>query len=1741
MLTSSARDTLRSVEAVIVDEIHALAPTKRGAHLALSLERLEELRERAAAAHRPVGHAAAARGGGPLPRRLVGARRAPPGHHRRRRHPQAARGRGGHPGRGHGRPRPGDRRSLRSGPAARLAPARKSIWPSIYPRILELVLAHRSTIIFCNARRLAERLAARLNELAETEGVDVGDGRRAGQGPPRLAGARAARRHRGPAEAGRAARARRHLQPRARHRHGRGRPRDPGRVAGRREPRPAAHRAGRPLRWASRAAGKHLPQAPGRPAGGRGRHASACSDGPHRGDPLPAQPARRAGPADRGLTSTDGAVARSTSWPPLVRRCAGFADLTDDVLDTVLDLLAGRYPSEEFGELRPAHRVGPRRRAGCGPATARSGWPSRAAAPSPTAGCSACSCPTAPGSASSTRRWSTRAGPARRSCSARPRGASRTSRFERVVVTPAPGQPGKMPFWHGDRPGRPLELGRALGAFVREIRALPPAAGRGAAARPTTALDAWAAANVVRLPRRAGRGGRRGARRPHRRGRALPRRDRRLAGLRAHALRHAGARAVGDGDRAAADRALRHAGRDDVERRRHRDPPARGGRRAARRRAPRSTPTRSTSWWSSTLPQHVAVLGPLPGVRGPGAAAAPPPARLAHAAVAAAPAGRRPAGGGGQVPDASRSCWRPAGSACRTCSTCPRCGRCWPTCAAAQDPPRQRRHAEGVAVRPEPAVQLDRRLHVRGRRAAGRAPGRGAGARPRPAARAARRRGAARAHRPGRAGRPRARAAVPHATAGGPARADELHDLLRRLGDLTPRRARPALGRAGAAAAGVARGAGRRAARHRACGSPARSASSRPRTRPATATPSAAPCPLGLPAAFTEPGRRARSSSSSPATPAPTGRSWPTRSPAGSRIAGRAGRRRAARAGGRGPGGAGRVPARRRRAGVVRRRGAAPAAAALARRAAPGGRAGRAGGPGPVPARLAGHRPSHRRGLEALVEALGRAAGRGRPGQSTLESDVLPRPGARATAPPTSTRCAPRGDLVWVGAGGVGAGDGRVRLFFRDQLPLLGAAGRRRRSGRTARCTTPSGRTSRERGACSGRPARAAAPGATDVELLAALWDLVWAGEVTNDSLAPLRSFLSGGRGAGRSGGGAGRAGRTARGRPRPGRLTTHRAAGRAPGAGRWSRRCSNPRPASDRARPRHGLQLLERHGVLTREAVLAEGVEGGSRASTACSRCWRSGARCAGATSWPGWGRRSSPCPAPSTACALAGRQRRRPWSGARATAGPGRHRPGAALRRGAGLARLAGPAGPGGRRAGGPGSGEAAGLARPSGPPPGHLPRRGRGRPAGPTPSPRWSRTVGCAALESARSTVSRSRAAPEHRSASLPTGRVSSTATAGLVPATDPAPNLGTVPEGDTIHRTAAALRAALLGKAMTAFEAPRLDGHRPAIGAVIERVESRGKHLEIGFDDGIVLHTHMRMTGSWHLYRPGEQWRKSTRSMRVVIEVEGLEAVCFSAPVVRDLPGQGLRRTTRAGAPLGPDLCEPGRRPRRVRGAHRPVLRRVDHGGRGAARPAGRLGRGQRLQERGPVGLRGAPVHPGRGARRRHPAGAAGDAGRVPPGQPRPADRTTLPGSPRAWRCTAATASRATGAARTSRSAATASSPGSPTGARCASSARTRSCRRGRVPTHRPRSTSSPPATAAVRRPSCSTTPATSADRSTRPTWCPRSSAIRPRRRCWPASSRGARSRSSSTRCSPGSPRQPRRPTTSGGDDATGAVS
>ena len=133
---------------------------------------------------------------------------------------------------------------------------------------------------------------------------------------------------------------------------------------------------------------------------------------------------------------------------------------------------------------------------------------------------------------------------------------------------------------------------------------------------------------------------------------------------------------------------------------------------------------------------------------------------------------------------------------------------------------------------------------------------------------------------------------------------------------------------------------------------------------------------------------------------------------------------------------------------------------------------------------------------------------------------------------------------------------------------------------------------------------------------------------------------------------------------------------------------------------------------------------------------------------------------------------------------------------------------------------------------------------------------------------------------------------------------------MPEGDTIHRSATRLARALVGKTIVRFESgvPELARARLA-GREVTRIDARGKHLAVHFDDGHVLLTHMRMTGSWHLYRAGERWWKPPHLARVVLgvgEAKGdpaLVAVCFSAPVVRLVREAEAERDL---AVLGPDV-------------------------------------------------------------------------------------------------------------------------------------------------------------------------------------------------------------------------------------------
>lgn len=125
---------------------------------------------------------------------------------------------------------------------------------------------------------------------------------------------------------------------------------------------------------------------------------------------------------------------------------------------------------------------------------------------------------------------------------------------------------------------------------------------------------------------------------------------------------------------------------------------------------------------------------------------------------------------------------------------------------------------------------------------------------------------------------------------------------------------------------------------------------------------------------------------------------------------------------------------------------------------------------------------------------------------------------------------------------------------------------------------------------------------------------------------------------------------------------------------------------------------------------------------------------------------------------------------------------------------------------------------------------------------------------------------------------------------------------MPEGDTIHRTAARLRPVLVGQPVVRFTAPRWSGPVPDPGETVDTVTAIGKHLFVGFSGGLTLRTHLRMTGRWDVYAAGQPWRRPSPAARVVIEVPDRVAVCFSAPDVAL-----TRRGPLATAHLGPDLC------------------------------------------------------------------------------------------------------------------------------------------------------------------------------------------------------------------------------------------
>ena len=470
MLTSAAREVLRSVEYVIVDEIHSVAATKRGAHLALSLERLERLtaKEGLGTPAQRIGLSATQR---PLDEvaRFLG-------------------GRARDPGSGEWAARPvavvdaGVRKQLElevivpvddmgelgkvipdvlAGPAAGDPEVRHSIWPAMHPVLLDLIRSHTSTLIFVNSRRLAERLAARLNDLAGEELVrahhgsiareqrlDIEDQLKAGKLPALVATSSLEL----GIDMGAIDLVVQVESP-------------PSVASGLQRIGRAGHQVGQPSK------GKIFPK--------------------FRGDLVVAAVA--AARMERGLIE-ETRVPRNpldVLAQQIVAMCAvddvtvdevadvaagayPFADLSRPLLENVLDMLAGRYPSDAFAELRP--RIVWDRLEGT--LRARPGARMLAVVSGgtiPDRGLYGVFTPEGSrvGELDEEFVYESRPG------ETMVLGAS-TWRIEditrdRVVVTPAPGEPGKMPFWHGDNVGRPVELGRAIGAFLREVDSWPDA------------------------------------------------------------------------------------------------------------------------------------------------------------------------------------------------------------------------------------------------------------------------------------------------------------------------------------------------------------------------------------------------------------------------------------------------------------------------------------------------------------------------------------------------------------------------------------------------------------------------------------------------------------------------------------------------------------------------------------------------------------------------------------------------------------------------------------------------------------------------------------------------------------------------------------------------------------------------------------------------------------------------------------------------------------------------------------------------------------------------------------------------------------------------------------------------------------------------------------------------------------------------------------------------------------------
>ena len=525
--------------------------------------------------------------------------------------------------------RMGEADDIRSGPAA--GGNRASIWAAIYPRLLELVRAHRSTLVFVNSRRIAERIAGALNELAgeplvrahhgslaRPQRIEIEDKLKAGlirglvatsslelgidmgaidlvvqiEAPPSVAS--------GMQRIGR-----------------------------------SGHTIDQPSR------GIIVPKYRGDlvacAAVTRAMHDAQIESIRYPRNPLDV------------LAQQIVAMVAMDDWGVdalyrAVRGAAPFAELSRAIFDGLLDMLSGRYPSDDFADLRPrltwdrlkndvTAREGARRVAVVNGGTI----PDRGLYGVFLAG---------------ERGPAARVGELDEEMVFESRvgetfvlGASswriEEITHDRVIVSPAPGQPGKMPFWKADNAGRPLELGRHIGALVRSLRQMPPAA---AIARLTAQhdLDARAAENLLRYL--ADQAAATGAV-PDDRTILIERTRDELGDWRVCplAVRRPHPCAVGDGGGRARSRREGHRRRDDVDRRRVRGAvsrdrdAARSGDHAARGR-------RSRSACGPPARRDRDVRGEVPRGGGARAAPAPAPARRPHAALAAAQARRRFAG-----------------------------------------------------------------------------------------------------------------------------------------------------------------------------------------------------------------------------------------------------------------------------------------------------------------------------------------------------------------------------------------------------------------------------------------------------------------------------------------------------------------------------------------------------------------------------------------------------------------------------------------------------------------------------------------------------------------------------------------------------------------------------------------------------------------------------------------------------------------------------------------------------------------------------------------------------------------------------------------------------------------------------------------------------------------------------------------------------------------------------------------